>query len=213
MHGICSEHEPIYIVTEFMPGGSLRYFLSEGEGQSLQLPKLCDMTAQVAAGMAFLETQGYIHRNLFADNILVSEKLICKVSGFGIAKRSFGVDLDNFDSEIKFPIKWTAPESLSTGRFSIKSTVWSFGILMTEIVTKGALPYSGMTNPEVVTQVIRGYRMPKPPRCPEALYQVMLYCWSEEPKSRPTFEYLQHTLEDDFAFTESGFRDLNQPNP
>ena len=195
-----------------MSGGSLLDFLSKGEGQSSQLPTLIDMAAQVAAGMAFLETQGYIHRDLAARNILVGDNFICKVADLGLARL---IEDDEYTAHegAKFPIKWTAPEAALYNKFTIKSDVWSFGILMTEIVTKGRIPYPGMSNAETIQQVDRGYRMPQPPGCPEPLYQIMLHCWNKEPESRPTFEYLQLTLEDYFVSTEPGYRDLNQTDP
>src|SRR5665811_294840 len=72
----------------------------------------------------------------------------------------------------RFPIKWTAPEAANYSKFSIKSDVWSFGILLTELVTYGRIPYPGMTNAEVLHQVEHGYRMPCPPGCPDRLYEI-----------------------------------------
>ena len=77
----------------------------------------------------------------------------------------------------RFPIKWTAPEAANYSRFSIKSDVWSFGILLTELVTYGRIPYPGMTNAEVLHQVEHGYRMQSPQGCPPSLYDIMLECW------------------------------------
>ena len=195
-----------------MSRGSLVDFFSKGEGQSSQLPTLIDMAAQVAAGMAFLETQGYIHRDLAGRNILVGENFICKVADFGLAGL---IEDDEYTAHegAKFPIKWTAPEAAIYNKFTIKSDVWSFGVLMTEIITKGRIPYPGMSNVETIQQVDRDYRMPQPPGCPEPLYQIMLHCWNREPKSRPTFEYLQLTLEDYSVSTESEYCDLNETDP
>ena len=196
-----------------MCGGSLLDYLSKGEGANLQLPTLVDMAAQVASGMAFLEVQGYIHRDLAARNILVGDNYICKVADFGLARLIEDSEYTAHEGA-KFPIKWTAPEAALYNRFTIKSDVWSFGILLTEIVTKGRIPYPGMTNAETIAQVERGYRMPQPPQCPEPLYQILLQCWNKDAEARPTFEYLQATLEDYFVSTEPGqYRDLNQPNP
>nr|XP_015203937.1 PREDICTED: tyrosine-protein kinase Lck [Lepisosteus oculatus] len=112
----------------------------------------------------------------------------------------------SFPSGAKFPIKWTAPEAINYGTFSIKSDVWSFGILLTEIVTYGRIPYPGMTNPEVIQNLERGYRMPQPDNCPEELYSVMKRCWQESPEDRPTFEYLKSVLEDFFTATEAQYQ-------
>ncbi|CAG10022.1 unnamed protein product, partial [Tetraodon nigroviridis] len=109
-------------------------------------------------------------------------------------------------SGAKFPIKWTAPEAALYGRFTIKSDVWSFGILLTELITKGRVPYPGMNNREVLEQVERGYRMACAPGCPASLHELMLQCWRREPDERHTFEYLQSFLEDYFTATEPQYQ-------
>ncbi|TRY67999.1 hypothetical protein DNTS_007248 [Danionella cerebrum] len=179
LYAVVSE-EPIYIVTEYMGKGSLLDFLKDGEGRALKLPNLVDMAAQVAGGMAYIERMNYIHRDLRSANILVSDNL--------------------------FPIKWTAPEAALYGKFTIKSDVWSFGILLTELVTKGRVPYPGMNNREVLEQVERGYRMPCPQDCPSSLHELMVQCWKKDAEERPTFEYLQAFLEDYFTATEPQYQ-------
>ncbi|XP_043918722.1 tyrosine-protein kinase Blk [Protopterus annectens] len=191
---------PVYIVTEYMEKGSLLDFLKTDEGSRIPLPKLIDMTAQIAEGMAYIERKNYIHRDLRAANVLVSESLCCKIADFGLARL---IENEYTAQEgAKFPIKWTAPESINYGVFTIKSDVWSFGILLTEIVTYGRVPYPGMSNPEVIENLDRDYRMPIPDGCPEELYDIMLKCWKTRPEDRPTFEYLQCFLEDFYTATE-----------
>ncbi|XP_061750102.1 tyrosine-protein kinase Fyn-like isoform X1 [Nerophis ophidion] len=193
--------EPIYIVTEYMGQGSLLEFLKDGEGQGLKLPNLVDMSAQVAAGMAYIERMNYIHRDLRSANILVGDNLVCKIADFGLARL---IEDNEYTARqgAKFPIKWTAPEAALYGKFTIKSDVWSFGILLTELVTKGRVPYPGMNNREVLEQVERGYRMPCPQDCPLSMHELMLQCWKKTAEERPTFEYLQAFLEDYFTATE-----------
>ncbi|XP_071063298.1 tyrosine-protein kinase Lck [Pseudochaenichthys georgianus] len=198
--------EPIYIVTEYMENGSLVDYLKTTEGGSLPVNTLIDMAAQVADGMAFIEQKNYIHRDVRAANILVSCELICKIADFGLARL---IEDNEYTARegAKFPIKWTAPEAINYGTFSIKSDVWSFGILLTEIVTYGRIPYPGMSNPEVIQNLDRGYRMPRPENCPEGLYNVMCLCWGENPEDRPTFEYLRSVLEDFFTATERQYQE------
>uniref|UniRef100_A0A3Q3WD98 Tyrosine-protein kinase n=1 Tax=Mola mola TaxID=94237 RepID=A0A3Q3WD98_MOLML len=204
LYAVVSE-EPIYIVTEFMGKGSLLDFLKEGDGKYLKLPQLVDMAAQIADGMAFIERMNYIHRDLRAANILVADNLVCKIADFGLARL---IEDNEYTARqgAKFPIKWTAPEAALYGRFTIKSDVWSFGILLTELVTKGRVPYPGMVNREVLEQVDRGYRMPCPQGCPESLHEMMRQCWKKEPDERPTFEYIQSFLEDYFTATEPQYQ-------
>lgn len=120
------------------------------------------MAAQIAAGMAYLESQNYIHRDLAARNVLVGDNNIVKIADFGLARYVFQqkncyhilihiiihfrlIKEDEYEARVgaRFPIKWTAPEAANYSKFSIKSDVWSFGILLTELVTYGRIPYPG----------------------------------------------------------------------
>ena len=133
-------------------------------------------------------------RDLAARNVLVGDNNIVKIADFGLARL---IKEDEYEARVgaRFPIKWTAPEAANYSRFSIKSDVWSFGILLTELVTYGRIPYpgrfsrriideivlifvaAGMTNAEVLHQVEHGYRMQSPQGCAPALYDIMLECW------------------------------------
>ena len=208
LYAVCTKEEPIYIITELMKHGSLLEYL-RGEGRSLKLPQLIDICAQVANGMAYLEQQHYIHRDLAARNILVGDHMICKVADFRLA-RVIDEDIYEAPTGEKFPIKWTAPEAAMYNKFTIKSDVWSFGIVIYEVITYGRFPYPGMTNEEVLEALRQGYRMPRPMGCPDKLYNIMLDCWREEPDNRPTFATLQCQLEEFFTAGDGGYRDAEQ---
>lgn len=207
LYAVCTAEEPIYIITELMKNGSLLEYL-QGKGRNLKLPQLIDMAAQIASGMAYLESQNYIHRDLAARNVLVGENNIVKIADFGLARI---IKEDEYEARVgaRFPIKWTAPEAANYSKFSIKSDVWSFGILLTELITYGRIPYPGMTNAEVLHQVEHGYRMPIPPNCPPALYEIMLETWHKDPMKRPTFETLQWKLEDFFTIEGSEYKEAS----
>ena len=160
--------------------------------------------------MAYLESVNFIHRDLAARNVLVGENNICKVADFGLARvMKHTEDAYTARQGAKFPIKWTAPEAAMMSQFSVKSDVWSFGILLAEIITYGRIPYPGMTNAEVLQQVERGYRMPAPPGCPELLYQIMCDCWRLKPDDRPRFETLQWRLEDFFVNSDGQYNEAD----
>ncbi|ELW71971.1 Tyrosine-protein kinase Lyn [Tupaia chinensis] len=159
----------------------------------------------IAEGMAYIERKNYIHRDLRAANVLVSESLMCKIADFGLARV---IEDNEYTARegAKFPIKWTAPEAINFGCFTIKSDVWSFGILLYEIVTYGKIPYPGRTNAEVMTALSQGYRMPRMENCPDELYDIMKMCWKEKAEERPTFDYLQSVLDDFYTATEGQYQ-------
>ena len=205
VYGACTKEEPIYFAMELMKESLINYlYLCDGEG-SLELVQVINIAAQVATVMAYLEKKNYIHQHLAARNILVGENGVFKVADYGLVRAFINDPYD--DSTYVYPIKWTAPEAAQYDRFSVKSDVWSFGILLTEIITKGRIPYPGMSNAEVLQQVQRGYRMPCPPGCPEKLYDIMLACWKDDPDSRLTFQTLQWQLEEFFTTDDAGYTD------
>uniref|UniRef100_A0AAY4EBY2 Tyrosine-protein kinase n=1 Tax=Denticeps clupeoides TaxID=299321 RepID=A0AAY4EBY2_9TELE len=197
---VCTDAHPFYIITELMEKGNLLRFLQGQEGKSMGLSSLVEMAVEVADGMAYLESQKSIHRDLAARNVLVGEDNICKVADFGLARF---VKEPFYLSESKtIPFKWTAPEAISHGRFSSKSDVWSFGVLLYEIYTYGKCPYPGYSNNQVFPLITTGYRMPAPPTCPADIYQIMLVCWSACPEERPDFSELITLLENTTRYDE-----------
>jgi len=207
---VSTKEDPIYIVTELLENGSLKSYLEARHkaNNPVDIATMVYMATQVAQGMSYLEENGYIHRDLAARNVLVGKNNVCKVADFGLAK-CLNEEVYNTVAG-QFPLRWTAPEALQKRVFSIKSDVWSFGILLTEIVTHGKYtPYQGFNlgssiPPLVKFLVEEGQRIPinHLSGCPQYLYDIMMQCWREDPEKRPGFFKLHDLLD---AHDTSGF--------
>eukprot|EP00043_Microstomoeca_roanoka_P016410 m.167416 g.167416 ORF g.167416 m.167416 type:complete len:710 (+) comp16453_c0_seq4:310-2439(+) len=194
--GVCTRETPLFIITEFMVNGNLLDYLRDEERrQELDPTAMMHMAAQIAAGMAHLEDHNFIHRDLAARNCLVGENLLVKLADFGLARILKVEDIYTAKEGSKFPIKWTAPESLNYNVFTIKSDVWAFGVCLWEIATFGETPYPGMDLYTVLERLDAGYRMPRPQGCPLEVYKLMRDCWTTKPEDRPSFREIKERLE------------------
>ena len=194
LYGICTKEYPFYIVTEQMKTGKLNEYLRTKRGSKLTPLELIDIAVQVANGMIYLGEQDYIHCDLRAENILVGDYNIIKIANFHLAQHLNGNKYYTYKKATRLAVRWTAPECYTLYQTSIKSDVWSFGILLWELVTKGREPYPGMTNQQVHEAVPQGYRMPEPKDCPKPFYQIMLDCWKLNDDERPNFNNIHHHL-------------------
>ncbi|XP_053723271.1 ephrin type-A receptor 8 isoform X3 [Synchiropus splendidus] len=187
MEGVVTHSKPVMIITEYMENGSLDTFLRRHDGQFTVI-QLVGLLRGIAAGMTYLSDLGYIHRDLAARNILVNSNLVCKVSDFGLSR----VLEDDPDAAYtttggKIPIRWTAPEAIAYRKFSSSSDVWSYGVVMWEVMSYGERPYWNLTNRDVIKSVEEGYRLPAPMGCPASLHTLMLDCWQKDRSERPRF--------------------------
>lgn len=184
----------LHIVTELMTKGNLVNFLRSRGRSVVNSEQLLQYALDVCEGMEYLESTKLVHRDLAARNVLVSDNNVAKVSDFGLTK----VDSKMSDNAM-LPIKWSAPEALKKQKFSTKSDVWSYGILLWEIFSYGRQPYPKMSLIEVKEQVEGGYRMAAPEDCPLEVYSMMRMCWEQEPRKRPSFHKLRHKLEQEIS--------------
>ncbi|XP_062842969.1 ephrin type-A receptor 8 [Trichomycterus rosablanca] len=187
LEGVVTRSKPVMIITEYMENGSLDSFLRRHDGQ-FTIIQLVGILRGIASGMTYLSDLGYVHRDLAARNILVNSNLVCKVSDFGLSR----VLEDDPDAAYtttggKIPIRWTAPEAIAYRKFSSSSDVWSYGVVMWEVMSYGERPYWNLTNRDVIKSVEEGYRLPAPMSCPASLHTLMLDCWQRERSDRPRF--------------------------
>ncbi|XP_055543617.1 tyrosine-protein kinase Fer isoform X5 [Wyeomyia smithii] len=183
--GICVQKQPIMIVMELVSGGSLLMFLRKNAA-TLTQKQLMAMCRDAAAGMRYLESKNCIHRDLAARNCLIGNENIVKISDFGMSREEEEYIVSGGMKQI--PIKWTAPEALNFGKYTSLCDVWSYGILVWEIFSRGDTPYSGLSNSRARERIDEGYRMPAPENTPPEMYRLMLKCWSYEPENRPHFD-------------------------
>ncbi|XP_040458079.1 tyrosine-protein kinase Fes/Fps isoform X2 [Falco naumanni] len=153
--GVCTQKQPIYIVMELVQGGDFLSFL-RSEGPHLRVKELIKMTENAAAGMEYLESKHCIHRDLAARNCLVTEKNTLKISDFGMSREEEDGVYASTGGMKQIPVKWTAPEALNYGRYSSESDVWSFGILLWEAFSLGAIPYANLSNQQTREAVEQG---------------------------------------------------------
>ncbi|XP_077098011.1 tyrosine-protein kinase ABL1 isoform X1 [Siphateles boraxobius] len=202
--GVCTREPPFYIITEFMTHGNLLDYLRECNRQEVNAVVLLHMATQISSAMEYLEKKNFIHRDLAARNCLVGENHLVKVADFGLSRLMTG-DTYTAHAGAKFPIKWTAPESLAYNKFSIKSDVWAFGVLLWEIATYGMSPYPGIDLSQVYELLEKDYRMDRPEGCPEKVYELMRACWRWNPAERPSFAETHQAFET--MFQESSISD------
>ncbi|XP_075877235.1 ephrin type-A receptor 4-A-like [Nelusetta ayraudi] len=204
LEGVVTRCKPLMIITEYMENGSLDAFLRKHDGQFTVI-QLVGMLRGIASGMRYLSDMSYVHRDLAARNILVNSNLVCKVSDFGLSRvleddpeaayttrEGTGTYLSPGG---KIPIRWTAPEAIAYRKFTTASDVWSYGIVMWEVVSYGERPYWDMNNQDVIKAIEEGYRLPAPMDCPVVLHQLMLDCWERERAERPTFGQILNMLD------------------
>uniref|UniRef100_A0AAQ5Z1S7 Tyrosine-protein kinase n=1 Tax=Amphiprion ocellaris TaxID=80972 RepID=A0AAQ5Z1S7_AMPOC len=185
LYGVCTKQRPIYIVTEFLSNGCLLTYLREGLKQHPTAVQLLEMCKDVSEGMTYLESKQYIHRDLAARNCLVDGNGTVKVTDFGLSR--YVLD-DEYTSSAgsKFPVRWSPPEVLLYCKFSSKSDIWAYGVLMWEVYTLGRLPYERLNNTEIVDQVSRGLRLYRPQLANEKVYSIMSSCWQDVSEFCPT---------------------------
>ncbi|XP_046608465.1 proto-oncogene tyrosine-protein kinase receptor Ret isoform X2 [Neodiprion virginianus] len=145
---------------------------------------------QISKGMAYLADIKLVHRDLAARNVLLATGKVCKISDFGLTRDVYEDDAYLKRSKGRVPVKWMAPESLADHVYTSKSDVWSFGVLLWELVTLGASPYPGVDVHNLYNLLKAGYRMEKPANCSHQLYKLMVSCWHEEAGMRPSFKEL-----------------------
>ena len=196
--GISTLRSPIALIMEYIDNGNLLSFLRvRSNKSSLKISQQLALAESIARGMVQLEHSNIVHCDLTAHNILIDSHLVCKISSFNNAlclnSTSGSVTLPE-NVELLLPLKWCAPEVFLDRKFSTKSDVWSYSVVLYEVFSMGAPPYSGMSNSEVRDFVTKGCVMPKPSSFPSNIYELMQSCFKFAPIDRPAFTHIYKTL-------------------
>nr|XP_027235396.1 BDNF/NT-3 growth factors receptor-like [Penaeus vannamei] len=201
-YGVCYSSDSMLMVFEYMELGDLNNYLrSHNEDVALQagdeasthpisVMDCLQIALQVAAGMKYLASQHYVHRDLATRNCLVRANLVVKIGDFGMSRDVYTTDYYQFGGRTLLPVRWMPPESILYRRFTIESDIWSFGVVLWEIFTGGKQPWYGYNNQEVITQITGCKVLSCPDRCPPDMYRIMVSCWRQNPQERPSMATL-----------------------
>ncbi|XP_072962707.1 serine/threonine-protein kinase STY13 isoform X1 [Typha angustifolia] len=190
--GACRKRIVWCIVTEYAKGGSVRQFLMRRQHKLVPLKLAVKQALDVARGMAYVHGLGFIHRDLKSDNLLISADKSIKIADFGVAR--IEVKTEGMTPETG-TYRWMAPEMIQHRPYDQKVDVYSFGIVLWELIT-GMLPFANMTAVQAAFAVVnKGVRPVVPQDCLPSLGEIMTRCWDANPDVRPSFTEVVIMLE------------------
>ncbi|CAL1528845.1 unnamed protein product [Lymnaea stagnalis] len=189
-----TEQEPgiPFVILPFLENGDLLTYV-RNQSLRLTLHDVIRFGADIAYGMAYLSSLKFVHRDLAARNCMLDGEYRVKVADFGLCRDIYEKGYYTSDNKKILPIRWMALESIEDGTYTTKSDVWSLGVVIWEMLTRGLTPYPGVDGWDVVNY-LRHRRLPPPYFCPESLFNLMMMCWAKEPNRRPSFKAIQMEL-------------------
>ncbi|KAI9396737.1 hypothetical protein POPTR_004G179100v4 [Populus trichocarpa] len=189
--GACTKPPSLCIVTEFMYGGSVYDYLHK-QGGVFKLPNLLKVAIDVSKGMDYLHQNKIIHRDLKAANLLLDENEVVKVADFGVARVKAQTGIMTAETGT---YRWMAPEVIEHKPYDHKADVFSFGIVLWELLT-GKIPYEYLTPLQAAVGVVqKGLRPTIPKNTQPKLAELLEKCWQQDPALRPDFSEIIEILQ------------------
>ncbi|CAD6184376.1 unnamed protein product [Caenorhabditis auriculariae] len=161
--GVAVDEQPLYILLELVKGGALNTYLQKN-GPNVLLKERLAMCQGAAHGLEYLHAATCIHRDIAARNCLYSNDKIIKISDFGLSRLGNTYKLV---TPQKLPIKWLAPETITTLVFSLKTDTYSYGVMCYEVFSDGCEPWDHCTNTDAKKNVVSGKHLTIPDICPD----------------------------------------------
>ncbi|ESO96833.1 hypothetical protein LOTGIDRAFT_56170, partial [Lottia gigantea] len=187
IHGIGLEKCKFHILYPFMKNRTLKDFVSD-ENKEFSLKQLLGYGVQISEGMCFLYDHGIVHEDLATRNCMVSQDSLIKISDSAYSHDFFPTEyMLDLTKNRYLPIRWMAPESIKFGFYDIKSDVWSYGVLLWELLTRGCLPFIDTADSGIYDLLVEGFRLGKPEIISDEIYELINKCWEEESEFRPSF--------------------------
>ncbi|KAI1294773.1 Hepatocyte growth factor receptor [Halotydeus destructor] len=183
------------VIIPFMPNGDLLKYIRDEHNQP-NILQLLTFGIEIAKGMEYLSNQKFVHRDLAARNCILDQHLRIKVADFGLSRDVYEREYYKSEKKTELPVKWMAPESMEKNSYNMKTDVWSYGVTIWEVITRGEFPYHLVANWQMLQYLKEDFRLQQPEYCPDPLYDIMLQCWSMNPDDRPTFSELVTKVQD-----------------
>uniref|UniRef100_F1KUQ7 Tyrosine-protein kinase n=2 Tax=Ascaris TaxID=6251 RepID=F1KUQ7_ASCSU len=193
--GVACNHPPVAIVMEYCPGGSLEAHLN-AQKANIVLGERVTFCLEAAQGMRYLHSQNCIHRDLAARNCLIGADGVVKISDFGLCKVEEATrNADDYMTNI--PVRWMAPETLvKPPKFSKKSDVWAYGVLLYEVFNLGVKPWPNEEVKKIATNIRHGIMPEMPSITPAAVKDLVQTTWLKNREERPSFKIIVKKVRD-----------------
>nr|XP_060624021.1 mitogen-activated protein kinase kinase kinase 13 [Anolis sagrei ordinatus]XP_060624022.1 mitogen-activated protein kinase kinase kinase 13 [Anolis sagrei ordinatus]XP_060624023.1 mitogen-activated protein kinase kinase kinase 13 [Anolis sagrei ordinatus]XP_060624024.1 mitogen-activated protein kinase kinase kinase 13 [Anolis sagrei ordinatus]XP_060624025.1 mitogen-activated protein kinase kinase kinase 13 [Anolis sagrei ordinatus]XP_060624026.1 mitogen-activated protein kinase kinase kinas len=180
--GVCTQAPCYCIIMEYCAQGQLYEVLRAGRKVTPRL--LVEWSTGIASGMNYLHLHKIIHRDLKSPNVLVTHNDTVKISDFGTSK-----ELSDKSTKMSFAgtVAWMAPEVIRNEPVSEKVDIWSFGVVLWELLT-GEIPYKDVDSSAIIWGVgSNSLHLPVPSTCPDGFKILMKQTWQSKPRNRPSF--------------------------